>query len=121
MFTILSSPRKRPTTGWSLRAFFPVALLVFVLISSSCGGRQSRDVGPRGTVRFAGDPTNAIVTVDEDRIGPIHMYNQRGVLLRPGTHRIVVSAEGFFPEYRLIELKKDQVLELAFKLRAIPK
>ena len=74
---------------------------------AACGGAQ-QPPEPRGAVRFAIEPAAAIVEVDETRVGPASMLAAQGLLLRPGQHRIVVSLEDHFTEYRLVEVRADE-------------
>jgi hypothetical protein len=108
----------------SVRALPLVVLLVLATACcAACGGAQRSgvvDPGPRGTLRFQGSPAEASVEVDEDRVGPLRMFTTHGLLLRPGQHRVVVRAEGYFPEYRLVEIKESEVTVLAVDLRAVP-
>ena len=60
------------------------------------------------------------MSIDETHLGPIGMFEEKGVKLRPGTHRIVVEKEGYFPEYRLVEVAKNTLTTLEIELREIP-
>ena len=95
-------------------------VLAAITLMSGCGAGQFGREGPRGTVRFKGDPRDATVSIDETHLGPIGMFEEKGVKLKPGTHRIVVEKEGYFPEYRLIEVAKNRLTTLEIKLREIP-
>ncbi len=53
-------------------------------------------------------------------MGPIHMFESKGLLLRPGEHRIIVRAEGYFSEYRIVEIKDGMVVVLEVELRPVP-
>jgi len=75
---------------------------------------------PRGTVRFHCNQTDAILEVDETRLGPIGMFEKTGILLRPGPHRIAVRRDGWFTEFRLVDVTADAVQILSVELRAIP-
>ena len=86
----------------------------------ACGARKAHDPGPRGTLRFKGTPKGAVVEVDEIRLGPLEMFVEQGLLLRPGTHRVVVSHEGYFTEYKLVKIEKDQLEILEVELRPLP-
>jgi hypothetical protein len=93
--------------------FARTILVVLALLATACGaGQRPADAGPRGTLRVACEPATAIVEIDERRLGPVSMFEAQGVLLRPGQHRVIVRAEGYFAEYRLT------VLEIA--LRPVP-
>ena len=109
---------RRATTG-RLSALGALAAAC-ALALAACGGAQRPDVGPRGTVRFSGEPAEAVLEIDERRLGPIGLFEKRGVLLRPGAHRIVVRADGYFPEFCVIEVTADQVLVVDVALRPVP-
>jgi hypothetical protein len=85
-----------------------------------CGGAQVADPGPRGTVRFACAPPDAVLEVDENRLGPVSLFAERGLLLQPGTHRVVLRAAGHFPEFRLVEVVDGELLVVELALRPVP-
>jgi len=91
-----------------------------ILATIGCGGTQRFNHGPRGTLRFKGEPRDALIEVDETHLGPIHMFEKRGLLLRPGKHNLVLRADGYFPEYRIVELNDGQVLVIEVQLRPEP-
>ncbi len=91
-----------------------------VIFAFSCGGAQRFDPGPRGTLRFKGEPREALIEVDEEHLGPIHMFEKKGLLLRPGKHNVIVRAEGYFPEYRIVEISDGQVVVIEVELRQVP-
>lgn len=98
-----------------------IAILVLAAFSSwGCGGARAPAPGPRGTVRFACEPEDAVLEVDETRLGPVGMFAGRGLLLAPGEHRVVLRAPGHFPEYRLIEVVEDELLVVEISLRPVP-
>ena len=99
------------------------ALLLFLVSAFlvSCGGAQTPvDPGPRGTVRFKCEPKSAVLEVDETRLGPVKMYEKTGLLLRPGRHRVVLSAKDHFRELRLIEVVEGKVTVVEITLREVP-
>jgi hypothetical protein len=85
-----------------------------------CGGARVADPGPRGTVRFACRPADAVLEVDETRLGPAGMFAERGLLLPPGIHRVVLRARDHFPEFRLIEVVEGELLLVEIDLRPVP-
>ena len=99
------------------------ALLVLCLAAavavSACGGAQ-KPAGPRGALRFEIAPKEAIVEVDEVRLGPASMLAAKGLLLKPGAHRVVVSLENHFPEYRLVDVRADEVVTVKLELTPTP-
>lgn len=127
MYTMSSSRKRRPITEWSHNRY-PVLLLLFwllsytgvVIFSSGCAGAQNPGRSARGTLRFRGEPQEASLSIDETRLGPISMFEQKGVLLLPGEHRIVVQSPGYFPEYRLVTVEANDTQVVEFTLRRIP-
>ncbi len=98
-----------------------LALFVCGLAAAGCGGARARSgPSPRGTVRFDVTPKDAGVEVDEQRLGPAEMFEEHGVLLRPGQHRVILRHPDYFPEHRLIEVTEDEVVVVAASLRPIP-
>jgi PEGA domain len=103
------------------RASLLAATIIVFFGISGCGGVQKNDgPGPRGTVRFSGEPGDARIEVDETHLGPLNMFEKKGVLLKPGSHRIIVRADGYFPEYQIIEIKENELLVVEIELRAVP-
>ncbi len=98
--------------------------ILFLLASVflvSCGGTQTPvDPGPRGTVRFKCEPKDAVLEVDETRLGPVRMFEEKGLLLRPGRHRVVLSAKNHFSEMELIEVVEGKVTIVEITLREVP-
>ncbi|MBN2340272.1 MAG: hypothetical protein JXX29_05640 [Deltaproteobacteria bacterium] len=100
------------------------SLLLTILLSfvfSACYGSTMPDAGPRGTVRFKSNAPDAILEINETRLGPIGMFEETGVLLKPGEHRVVVYQDGFFKEYRLITVVQDELQIVEFSLTPIPR
>ena len=102
----------------------PARVFLFVLVSAflvSCGGAHKPvDPGPRGTVRFKCEPKTAVLEVDETRLGPVKMFEKTGVLLRPGQHRVSLSAKDHFSEMKLIEVVEGKVTIVEINLREVP-
>jgi hypothetical protein len=96
-----------------------LALLIAAAVVG-CGGAHLKTDGPRGTVRFKGEPKDALLFIDETSLGPVAMFEESGVKLRPGTHRIMVEKEGYFPEYRLVEVADGALTVVEITLREIP-
>jgi hypothetical protein len=102
------------------RKVFAIAVSTALGIAA-CGSPQAPEIGPRGTLRFDGEPGEAVLAVDGTRLGPLSMFSERGVLLKPGAHRIAVRADGYFPEYRMVEVVEGRVELIKIALRPIPK
>ncbi len=49
-----------------------------------------------------GNPPDAMVTIDDELVGPLAVVAARGVALRPGMHQVTVRAPGFFPWDKLV-------------------
>ena len=74
---------------------------------------------PTGGLRFEGTPLDARVYVNEKLSGTLELYVDRPLLLRPGTYRVKIVAEGYYPEYREVEVG-DDVVSLSVTLTAVP-
>jgi hypothetical protein len=48
------------------------------------------------------------------------MFEKKGLLLRPGVHRVIVRANGYFPVYRQVEIVEDERIILEIILRPLP-
>jgi hypothetical protein len=86
--------------------------------SSGCGPS-----GPPPTVsmRMAGGPPEARVTVDENYINTLAVVEKRGIALPVGTHRITVEAPGYFPWDQIVSAKEgDAPIKLSVQLMRIP-
>ena len=86
----------------------------------ACGGVQHREMAPRGTVRFKGEPRDAHLEINEIHLGPLHMFEESGVMLKPGQQRIVVSKTGYFTAYRIVDVKVNTLQTVEINLREIP-
>jgi hypothetical protein len=103
----------------------PAAAMVFLLLAAvalaaACGGAQRPDAGPRGTVRFKAVPADSVIEVDEALMGPASMFVSEGLLLKPGPHRAIFRKEGFFPSYRLFDVREGEVIVISAELRPLP-
>lgn len=96
------------------------SILLFFCFALGCAGARVAAPEPRGTLRFSGEPGEAHVEVDETHLGPMSMFQTNGLLLKPGPHRVIVRAEGYFPEYRIVNIEKDTVVVAEITLRPIP-
>jgi hypothetical protein len=73
------------------------------------------------SMRMAGGPPNASVTVDDQFVGTLAMVSARGVALPPGTHRVTVEAPGHFPWDKIVEAKEGEgPVRLDVKLVPVP-
>ena len=107
----MSAPRRNAVLALCLGA---------ALFASACGGAQRRPAEPRGALRFDVKPAAAIIEVDETRLGPASMLAKQGLLLKVGRHRVVVSLEDHFPEYRLVDVRADEIATVKLELTPTP-
>jgi hypothetical protein len=91
--------------------------LAAALALAGCGAGAPRTT----SLRMAGNPGDASVTVDERYLGALAYVASRGVALPPGKHRITVEKSGFFPWDRLVEAHDgDPPIHLDVALVKIP-
>jgi hypothetical protein len=92
--------------------------LLLLLGALGCGPPA---VVPTVSMRMAGGPPNASVTVDDVFVGTLDVVMRRGVALPPGKHRVSVEAPGHIPWDKLVEAKEGQgPLRLDVKLVPVP-
>jgi hypothetical protein len=73
------------------------------------------------SLRVAGAPPDASVTVDDKYLGAFAYVQRRGVAMPPGKHRITVEKTGYFPWDRLVEAHEgDAPIKLDVALTKIP-
>ena len=99
----------------SARAFVGAAMTVALL---ACG-----PAAPPKTVsmRLAGGPANASVTVDDIFVGTLDVVSRRGVALPPGSHRVSIEAPGHLPWDKVVEAKEGAgPVKLDVKLVPVP-
>lgn len=76
---------------------------------------------PTTSLRVAGAPPDASVTIDDKYLGAFVYVQKRGVALPPGKHRITVEKTGYFPWDRLVEAHEgDPPIKLDVALTKIP-
>ena len=64
---------------------------VCMLVLGGCASEQSV------LVRFAGEPDDALVTIDDRYVDKLGRIEKRGIKLPVGEHRVTVEQVGFFP------------------------
>jgi hypothetical protein len=73
------------------------------------------------SMRMAGGPANASVTVDDIFVGTLDVVSRRGVALPPGTHRVSVEAPGHLPWDKVVVAKEGEAaVRLDVKLVPVP-
>ncbi len=100
----------------------PLAALAILLMGCEAGFPHS--ALPTSSLRLHGNPPDALVTIDEELVGPMALVAARGVALREGTHQVTVEAPGFFPWDRLVqadEITAGKRIDLAVELVPVPK
>ena len=73
-----------------------------------------------GSLRMAGTPANATVTIDDVFVGRLETVQARGVALPVGTHHLTVESPGFFPFDKVIETKDREAMRVEIRLVAVP-
>ena len=107
-----ASSLRLETRAWRLAA---LAVLASVI---ACGPPAA---GPTVSMRMAGEPPNASVTVDDVFVGTLDVVMRRGVALPPGMHRVSVEAPGHLPWDKMVEAKEGQgPLRLDVRLLPVP-
>ena len=92
-----------------------LAVVVLAALAACAPAASGRSV----SLRMAGGPGQAIVTIDDQIVGPLEVVAARGVALSPGKHRISVEAEGYIPWDRIVEATTAPV-KLDVRLEPIP-
>ena len=99
----------------SVKRFLTVAIALSLV---ACG-----PPAPPKTVsmRIAGGPANASVTVDDIFVGTFDVVSRRGVALPPGSHRVSVEAPGHLPWDKVVEAREGAgPMQLDVKLVPVP-
>ena len=73
------------------------------------------------SLRLQGNEDDALVTIDDQLLGPVSRVEKKGVALPVGSHRVTIEKTGFFPYDELVEVKAgDGPVTLDVKLERIP-
>jgi hypothetical protein len=62
-------------------------------------------------VHFAGEPDDALVTIDDRYVDKLGRIEKRGIKLPAGEHRVTVEQVGYFPYDVIIVADPDQPTE----------
>jgi hypothetical protein len=97
-------------------------LLALAAACAACQVGFPRSARPTASLHLHGKPADAVVTIDEERVGPLAVVEARGVALPEGRHQVTVEAPGFFPWDRLVEAKPsvEKRIELTVELVPVP-
>ena len=99
------------------RAALALVVSLVAVQVTACGGPPAK--APTVSLKLAGTPPSATVTIDDQRLGPLAYVAKRGVALPKGRHRVTVEADGYFPWDRLVEADGGPIV-LQVELTKIP-
>ncbi len=100
----------------SVRKAIGTAVIAAVLVA--CGPPSAPKTV---SMRMAGGPPNASITVDDIFVGTFDVVSRRGVALPPGSHRVSVEAPGHLPWDKVVEAREGAgPMQLDVKLVPIP-
>ena len=98
-----------------------LSALLLGAVATGCEASFPHSAAPTTSLRVHGTPPDAVVTIDEELVGPLAVVAVRGVALREGTHQVTVSAPGFFPWDRLVTAAgREKPIALEVNLVPIP-
>ena len=99
------------------RTLAPAAILTLAACSNVIIGTAGR---PQTVpLRLRGTPGDAVVVIDDQRVGPLAFVAARGMRVAPGTHRITVEAPGFLPFDTSVEAV-EAIVAVDVKLVPVP-
>lgn len=77
---------------------------------------------PRTTsLKVHSDVPDAVVTIDDQVLGPAKAVEKRGVALPPGRHRVTIEKPGYFPHDELVQVKEgDPPIRLDVRMDRVP-
>jgi hypothetical protein len=94
-----------------------LAIVIAFTTLASCAPPKPATV----SLRLQGNEDDALVTIDDQLLGPVSRIEKKGVALPVGSHRVTVEKTGFFPYDELVEVKEgDAPISLDVKLERIP-
>jgi hypothetical protein len=95
----------------------PLLALLALATLAGCAATKPGTV----SLRLQGNEDDALVTIDDQLIGPVSRVEKKGVALPVGSHRVTIEKTGFFPYDELVEVKPgDAPISLDVKLERIP-
>lgn len=98
-----------------VRALFCVA----VLFKVTCGATQQG--ASQASLRVTVDPENARVDIDERYAGSARVLAARPKELSPGSHRVSVTADGYYPHDMDVDLLPGEThIEISLRPRPTP-
>jgi hypothetical protein len=96
------------------------AVLPLLTLLTACEAGFPHSARPTVSFRMHGTPMDAMVTLDEEIVGPIAVVEARGVALREGTHQVTVEAPGYFPWDQLVKADLGVAKRIDLKVELIP-
>lgn len=72
-------------------------LLLLLALLLGCAGARPRPPAVAGSLVFRCEPADARLSVDDNELGPCALWSTRALALGAGTHRLVVSRDGYLP------------------------
>ncbi len=98
---------------FSHQSLLLIAMLGAVL-TSGCPSQ------PKVLLRFSGEPTDALVTINDRYIGKLGRLTRGGVKLPPGQYRVTVEQTGYFAFDRLVQVDEGSNVTVTVELMEIP-
>jgi hypothetical protein len=71
-------------------------------------------------LRFAGEPDDALVTIDDRYVGLLGRLSKSGVRIERGSYRISVEQVGYFPHDVIVDIRPEGGNHVDVKLTPIP-
>jgi hypothetical protein len=90
--------------------------MLLALAAACSPAREPKHV----SLRMAGGPGDATVTIDDIFVGRLETVAVRGVALPVGPHHLTVEAPGYFPFDKVIEGKEGAPIRVEVHLVAVP-
>jgi hypothetical protein len=100
---------------------FRLGPLVLILACSvfGCATMGTRAAVSLTMQQMSKTPNDAIVTIDEEYVGPLYYVQAKGVRLPIGKHRVSVQKEGYFP-YDVLIVADRKPIHLEVELVPVP-
>jgi len=100
------------------RGLFPG--LMMVVATAACEVSFPHVAHPTSSLRMTGAPLDALVTIDEEMVGPLSVVAARGVALPEGTHQVTVTAPGYFPSDQLVKADPERARRIDLEVNLVP-
>jgi hypothetical protein len=90
-----------------------LALALALPLLAGCADR------PKVILRFAGEPQDALVTIDDRYVGLLGRLQRSGVRIEPGSYRISIEQVGYFPHDVIVDVAAEGGTVVKVKLTPI--